>query len=310
MFRKVLATCGLLISSNVALISLGSPASAIEAGDIVMRLNPAEQSIELTPGEKYSGEIEVKNIGRLPFSFQISAHPFQVKNADYDPDFETENNYTLLKNWIKFPQTEFRLEPEAETVVHYEVTVPQDVPGGGQYAAIIIETRDSIDPNSQIHTVSQLASIVYASVAGDTRSSGALVRRDLPGFLLGSPLSISATVENTGNIDFRLHQKLTVYNFFNGQEVYSGDSSAVSGSDPRVMPETTRLNVLSWSDAPQLGIFRVHQDIAFLDQSEHFEGVVFLCPLWLLLGVVFVIVLGVVWLVLRSVSRKRKQTVV
>lgn len=315
MFRKLLSICGILTGLGVALIFPNSPASALEAGDVVMQLNPAEQSVDLVPGEKFTGEIEVKNIGRLPYSFTLSTRPYQVKNEVFDPDFETENNFTLLKNWISFPTTQYELEPGEEVIVKYQIAVPENAPGGGQYAAIIVETRDSIDESSIIHTVGQLASIVYARVEGDIKESGMVVSHEIPSFRISSPISASVVVRNDGNSDFRVKQKLTVNNFFNGQEVYSADSSMANGgraasADPRVMPETSRLNTLTWEGSPKFGLFRARQQISFLDYDESFDAVVFVCPLWLLLGIVFVVVLGIVWIILRSLSRKQKSSVI
>ena len=44
----------------------GGVANAIEPGDIVIQVNPADQEVELTPGESTDGQVKVTNLGRLP----------------------------------------------------------------------------------------------------------------------------------------------------------------------------------------------------------------------------------------------------
>ncbi len=287
-----------------------SPVSALEAGDVVIQLEPAEQDIALNPGKTFSGIFKVQNVGRLGFDFTLSTRPFQVLNDEYEPDFSTENNYTLLKNWISFPEESYHLEPGAEVEVSYLVDVPLDVPAGGQYAAIVVETRDTIDESSFFHTIGQVATILYGEVAGESRHVGELTDHHLPKILFGQPLSASMTVKNSGNTDFRVTHQLSVYDFFTGNEAFSAETVDADGkklgtATPRVMPGNERSNILTWTGAPKLGVFKVVQTVSFLDQNYTFEQIVVLCPIWLVGGVVFLIILMIVWLILRARSRKR-----
>lgn len=294
--------------------SLGqiSPVSALEAGDIVIQVKPADQEISLLPGQILDGKITVQNIGRLPFNFTVSTRPYQVLNENYDPDFSTENSYTRLHNWITFPETNFSIEPGAEQVVNFRIAVPDDIPGGGQYAAIIVETRDSMADDASVRIVSQLASLIYAHVSGEEHIGGVLMSHNLPSFLLGSPFTASALVKNDGNVDFRAIQTLTIYDFFTNREVLNEDSISDEGihlgrTTPMVLPETQRSISLTWDGAPQLGVFRAVQTISFLDQSYTYEQVVVICPIWLAGIAVFLVALMVIWLILRLRSRKRNR---
>lgn len=289
-----------------------SSASALEAGDIVMQIDPAEYEIELLPGTENIYSIKIQNIGRLGFGVKLFARPYQALNESYDPDFYTENSYTRIQNWITFSETEFYLEPGTDKEVSFTIKVPEDVPGGGQYAAITAETRDSVDPNATIGVISQLASLIYAHVAGEEHIGGVLMSHSLPSFILGSPFSSVATVKNDGNVDFRATQTLKVYDFFTSKEVFSPDYTTEDGktpgrANPVVLPETSRASRLTWEGAPQLGVFRAVQTISFLDQNYTFEQVVFICPIWLAGVVLFMVALMIFWIILRIRHRKRNR---
>jgi len=312
MLKKILKFIS--IFSLVAAISSASyavlPASALEAGDVVVRIKPAEQSFDLLPGESYIGTINVENTGRLGFNFTVFARPYQAKNEDYDPDFTTVTDYTKLQNWITFDRTEYYIEPGQSVEVAFNIDVPENVPGGGQYAAIMVEVRDGMDPNASVRVISQLASLLYGHVQGEEHVGGVTVAHSLPGFLLGSPFSASMTVKDDGNTDFRVTHTLTVRDFFTNREVFSPEAVLDDGTRPGyasvfVLPGTSRRNVLTWEGAPQLGIFKAVQTISYLDHEESHERLVIICPIWLAGIVIFFIVLMILWIVLRI--RKRKQ---
>ena len=219
------------LSSLAALISSCAvpSASALEAGDIVLQVSPAEQEIDLVPSQTYTGSFTVENVGREAFTFTLSAHPYQVSGPDYTPVFTTETAYTTLSTWLSFDQNNLELAPGASAEVTYHVNVPADVPGGGQYAAIIVETRDA-DDTAAMRIVSQIAVLLYAHVSGEQRLAGSLLDQQLPNFLLGAPFTSVATVENTGNLDFDLTHTLTVTDFFTGRTVVNQSTANPDGT--------------------------------------------------------------------------------
>lgn len=310
----VFSCAAILVAAQTLFPTMGlkSDVSALESGDIVMQIKPAEQEIELTPGTVLTNTITVQNVGRLGFNVKMSVQPYQVTNENYDPDFYTENSYTLLKNWITFSEPEFYLEAGAERSVEYTVKVPADIPGGGQYAAIIVETRDGMDQGATFRVVSQLACLIFAHVAGEEHVGGVLMSHSLPSFILGNDFSANATIKNDGNVDFRATQTLTIYDFFKNTVVFSPEYVADNGKTPGratpiILPETSRSSRLTWEGAPQLGVFRAVQTISFLDENYTFEQIVFICPTWLAGIVIFLVVLMIFWLILRIRHRKRNR---
>lgn len=277
-----------------------------------MQVRPADQEVTLQPGDTVKCQVTVTNVGRLPFNVRMLAKPYRVKDESYDPDFTSEDSYTRLYKWISFSEENFALQSGESRNVEFTIQVPEDVPGGGQYAAIIAETRDSTDGGSAVHLITQLASLLYAHVAGEEHVDGKLLNQSLPSFLLGSPFSASVTVENDGNVDFRVKHSLTIRDFFTSREVFNETSTDANGNvvgmtNSIVFPETKRTNVITWTGAPQLGIFRAAQKISFLTNDYTEERIVIICPIWLAGAVGFIIVLIIIWVVLRIRNRRRNR---
>lgn len=302
-----------ILSLVVAPLFLTTSVAALQAGDVVVSVRPSEQVFDIEPGKTYDGIVKVTNNGRLAFTFEVSASPFRVANDNYDPDFSTVDSTTRLHNWLRFPETKFQVDSGASVEVPFKIEVPLDVPGGGQYAAIMVRTTDSVDQNATIKVVTQVASLVYGHVVGgETREEGSLTERSLPKMLFDKPLELSATVTNTGNVDFKLRQMMTILNFFNGQEVVTPDSmdkdgNPIAAQQLTVLPGTSRTSTLAWEGAPKLGLFKVRQKIEFLEEKVETEEVVFLCPTWLPIGLAILLVSMTIWLILRSRKRKRRR---
>ncbi len=303
---KILLSALLVCIMAIAQFSL--PTCALEPGDIVMSLTPSEQDIELTPGQTYSGSVVITNVGRLPYSVKASVSPYYVAGDDYTPDFENESAYTKLHNWVELDQTEYQLEPGDKANVDFTITVPKDVASGGQYAAIMLLSNNK-GSGEGVNVQAQLAAILYGHVSGgELRREGELVNHSLPNFMFNSDFVISQTVKNTGNIDFRVTQKMTVTNFFTNKEIInentvSSDGDLVGSNTATVLPGTSRTGILRWDNAPKLGVFRVTQDISFLDQSYSFSQVVLICPIWLFVALIALFIVAIIWIILHFVKK-------
>lgn len=316
-----------------ASIFCGMPAGAIEAGDRILSIAPAEVALELVPGEHLEGSITATNEGRLPFRLTLEATPYHVDGDNYDPNFSTDNAYTKLKNWISFPEPECILEPGQSVAAQYIIDVPADAPSGGQYAAImfqnaILDTNepDSASNASTVQVQPRIAAVLYAHIdGGELRESAALTYHSLPGIVIGDTLSVASTIENDGNIDFYARQSLTIRNFFTGREITAPEittpdpnSSNSNTASPTaaplaetliLLPGTSRTSLIRWrlpdTGTFPIGLFRVTQTITFLDQTHTFERLLVVCPIWLALAILFLVALSVIWLILSLLKRRK-----
>ncbi len=303
----------IILTFLLGLGSFAQPASASSDDDIVMTIYPATQTIELNPGQEYSGTVKLANNGKKPFTAKMSAMPFQVDSETYDPDFSTENIYTRLSSWITFAEESYYLEPDTSVDVSYTVHVPEDVVGGGQYAAIMARTEDSKQEGSSLQVISQVASILYGRINGaEINPSGEVVEQLIPGFIIDGDLQISETTYNTGNVDFKVYHAVTITNLLTGEEIINPDtrdssSANIGSSSTVILPGTSRQNVITWENSPRLGVYRVRQTIRFLDSEVNEERIVIFCPSWLLISLLVLLALAILWIILAARHRRRQK---
>ena len=306
----------LVLGVFIAICSLGAfsinhPVSAVEKSDkpIHMEISPAKQKLKLERGQSFVSSFKVRNIGTEKFTYKVSVAPYTVVDENYESKYnDTSSTYTYMANWVTFDDKlkEGTLEPGTFVDVPFTVTVPKDAPNGGQYAAIMTKTSDGNDPNSIIQTVNSLAMILYADIAGDTRTGGSIINNTINSFVFQPPISATSTIENTGNVESTATCIMKVWPLGSGETVFNNEES--QGRFIDIIPSTRRFNVISWEGAPSIGIFTVEQTIEFLGQTSTAKKLVIICPLWLLLIFGIIIAALIFWIIFRIVKRRKAKS--
>lgn len=271
-----------------------------------LQISPAKIDIgDLEPGESYSDIIKVQNTGQNAFDFKMSVVPFSVKDENYTQAYESKEKYNDIVNWVKFSTTTGHLEPNTQEEVAYTVTVPADVPAGGQYAILMAEiaNNDEVSEDSGVTMLRRVGTLLYSNVAGTTRRTGEVIENKVPSILFNPPVSATSIVSNTGNTHTDATYVLQVYPLFGDEEVYTNEEKPTTLT---ILPDTRRLNTITWDGAPHLGIFRVKQTVTIFDQTSTTEKLVFLCPIWFIFIVLLIIFCAIFWIVSRIRNRKER----
>lgn len=272
-------------------------------------ISPYKTTMELEPGNTYTGKFRVSNVGEVPFSYSVSVAPYQVTDENYTADFLTMNDYTRIVNWVTFDEGDLtgRLEPHsASDYITYTVTVPSDIPAGSQFA--IIKATVINDPSeSQGFTIQNKTSagmILYSTVkGGNARRSAKIIENKVPSFLSAGPLNATSLIENNGNVYAEAEYTLRVTSLFSDDPIYTNENDE-EGTTSVLLPETKRFRTQTWQNVPMLGIFKVKQTIKIFDEYSEVEKIVFVCPFWLIVAVIIAIICLVIWLRARNKARK------
>ncbi|MBQ3476155.1 hypothetical protein IJH26_01425 [Candidatus Saccharibacteria bacterium] len=275
-------------------------------------VSPMNQRVVLIPGETYHGAITVAVPSDTveEFNYLVSLAPYSLADNETSDsnlggsDFETVTNNNQIVSWMTIDNPEGTIQPNEQKTVSFTINVPYDAPGGGQYAALLVRENDSTEPEDDqmaIKEVMQMAHIIYAEVAGETREEGEILENSIPSFLLTNKLQASSIVKNNGNIHTDAEYRLQVWPMFGDEELFT------NVEDPEkimVLPGTSKYHNQEY-DLPAIGIFRVKQEVKIFGEISTVEKTIIVCPLWLLFIVVFAIVSIIIWLVIKAKSRKK-----
>ncbi|MBQ3296854.1 hypothetical protein IJH01_01850 [Candidatus Saccharibacteria bacterium] len=255
-------------------------------------LTPMNQDIDLEAGQTYTGSITVVNPSdaTTDFSYKVTVNPFGVVGSNYTVDLATEYNRSMITKWITINEPTGTLKPNESRQVEFTIKVPADAPAGGQYAALSVAADDSMDSGDglSVQSVLEMASIIYARVDGETVHEGKILENNIPSFALTTPVTLTATIENTGNVHDYANYTITVKNFFTGQVILPTEENDGHYSEV-IMPETTYESQREISNLPVIGVVNVTQTIRFNGEVSTVENNIVICPIWFMALVVLTI---------------------
>lgn len=300
----LLLLCLFLAAAGSLFAASSAHAEGEDTGPSAITISPTREKLALNPGESHDGSFEVFNSGNSPVEFRVYASPYQISDIDYEnPDFETEAPRTQISRWVTLNSETVTLEANELAQIPYRIEVPSDVPAGGQYAALFVETQVTDEKDSSVTVKSRAGMLLYVTVNGDTREAGEITDEQMPWWQPNAPISGSTTVQNTGNTDFFVSSRFQVNTLFGSEKFEFSRQSPV-------LPETSRRITLEWPDSTP-GIYQVTTTTTFLDEEQVTTRWVFVIPLGVLLGTIIglALVVGILWLLRRSRKQKASRDI-
>ena len=263
--------------------------SADETPKSSMFVSPMSQEILLIPGESYEGVVLVSNAANsqqdLKYSVKVGSYSRIKSDKDKDDygsvDIETRSGRNEIMDWIELNKTSGTVGPNGVDKVVFKISVPKNAPAGAQYASILVINDDGEEDGKEngvtIKNVYQLASAIFANVAGENIEKGKITDNIIPSFLTTGPLETTSMVENLGNVYTDAEYILQVASVFGGDELCTNEENP---DKKLVLPETERYNVQT-CDLPAVGIFKAKQTVRIFGEASIVEKpiIVFLYPL-------------------------------
>ena len=272
-------------------------------------VTPMSQNFRLEPGGTYTGSITVANPGdsTSDFAYKISAAPYSVSGEGYEADLATISNRSMIADWIKIDESRGNLKPNETAKINFTITVPNDAPAGGQYAALLVteDTETAMNQGVKVNSIFEIASLVYANVTGKTVREGEILENNIPAFVMTAPIEVSTLVSNTGNVHQMATTTLEVKNLITGETILPTEQNAGRYTEA-IMPETTRRTKYEIVDLPAVGVVRVNQTIHYNGISSTEIKDILICPAWFIV-VTVVTVFGVIFGAVFGVKRYRRK---
>jgi hypothetical protein len=272
---------------------------------------PTTKAGWMDPGAVYEGQIEACNANSAGRKISVSSSPYSVSQSDYiGIDFISKNSWNMLADWISFPSGDSYEIASGQTIyIPFKITVPSDgsAIAGSQAAMIMLEGGEIYGSTEQSSLLStkRFGWAVFADINGaDLHQSGQIEQWKADGPLLldnRDGLNVFSLMENTGNVSFNSRHELVITDLLRDKVVYENQS------EMSILPESKRANEQKWDQLPALGLYKVQEQISYLDQSVPHEAIVLVVPLWLLIIIAMIIILLVAAIVIK-VREHRKST--
>jgi P pilus assembly chaperone PapD len=209
------------------------------------------------------------------------------------------NTVYAAADWLTVTPSQFTLASGAEQTVMVSIEVPErPEPGDHQVALVFLVPAAPVKSNAVTVRINRgIATPLYITVNGRTDNTAMLASFTAPAFVTGGGVSVSARIEDTGNVhrDFRGSTHLAV----------NASGTMVSFPDFTVLRGSTRDVSIMWQ--PPIACI-CHLTVAFRNasgatQSASVRVIVF--PLWETLAFLAVVGAALTYVLLRRRRRRR-----
>ncbi len=264
-----------------------------------------------TTGTEYGCQVQVKNTGRETFEFKVYVTPYSISSEDNEVNFSADSSstYTQIARWLTLAdangnyakEVRYTINPDEVVTIPFRVTVPEDVPGGMQRAAIWAEAitgGNGASSNMGISANARAAVVVAGRSIGDSHQAADISEYHFDRFSLGGPLSAKATVKNTGNTDFVINATYTARTFL-GKVIKEEKETIPAYPDVEYHLST------EWENTPYLGIFTVNYKVVTPESSRDETHVAVIMPIPIIILVISLLTIIIVWIII--IIRKRKE---
>lgn len=299
-----------IISSSAIAEDNNKPEEAPKPS-VWLQISPVSSRVTLEAGAVTEHSFTVSSIGSEGFKYKVYSAPYSIKSEEYDIDFSSEGNRTQITRWIQFKDADgnwvdsatYSIPTDGKQVVEYRISVPQDIPEGGQYASIFAETVPNEGENgdsSGLKTVSRAGLIVYGRTSGETREVAEIKDFQFQTFLTSGKVHINSRVTNSGNTDFEAKCGITIKSLF-GKVIFEKENSY------SVLPDTTRKIDMIWEDTPSFGIFNATARVSASGEVHEETKIVMIIPLFIIIITIILLTILIVWTIILIKKRNEQK---
>lgn len=301
--KRMIALVGIIIGTVAYGWAGIMPAHALQS----FSMAPMNEKMVLSPGDTYESSLQVINASEdEDFYYKIDVEPYYV-DEDYSPIFTNQGDKNRIVEWITVEDTAGMIKIGETKEIAFSINVPEDAPGGGQYAVISVASDPSKKNDEGEGTVIgesvSLGHTIYAEIIGESVTSGEVEEMVVPSMRFGDKIMAKSRIKNTGNVHSEAIYRMKVYSLFSSDTpVYDSEQYGLSDADKAdVLPDRTYTHETYWDNTPMIGVYNVEYTVEFQGQTLEKKAVVFVCPWW----VIFIVLVGVALLIIRIISLMR-----
>lgn len=199
------------------------------------------------PGAASSNKLQISNYSKTPLDVALSTELFTTTDESYDYSFSSAVN----RDWIKFNESQFSLQPNERKLESFTISVPADAKPGGYYFSLTASTIESPSKTS-FTEVKRVSALVYLEVSGAMVHKVNLLSNDIPWFTTSRSLVVSARLSNAGTT----HERVSITLPF--RYLPFGGRNNSQSFDGLILPATIRRLDSKVELAPYPGLYKVN----------------------------------------------------
>jgi len=269
----------------VVLFVLGTPTTSAQSGEMTFTIAPPLFQLSLQPGEVWSSSIAVVNQNPYPLTLYAEPVLFEPAGEDGRPSFinpegtagpSGASESSNIASWITVPLQGATIQAEQTYQLPIVITVPEEAPPGGHYAAILIGNRppEGTTESTNVSVTSSIASLVFLSVAGDVVENGRIRDFVTEEYVYDTPEArLSMRFENQGNVHLLPQGDITIYNMWGKERGYIPINQGSNYGN--VLPGSMRKYTFNWKADTgiwDIGRYRAEATLGYGREAKQFAS--------------------------------------
>lgn len=215
---------GIVFTALIVVCVFLTPFFALAQTTLSLSVSPTIFQMTANPGQVWESSLRVINNNSYEITVYAEVVNFRPLGeggaSQFIPIGAGDSPESTLAEWISVPSTALVIPPETTQEIPIIIELPDEVPPGGHYAAVLVGTRppESRQGASKVETAQVVSSLVFLRVSGDVIEEGRIRSfRTLNSFVESPEATFELRFENTGNVHLRPEGEITIYNMW-GQE--------------------------------------------------------------------------------------------
>lgn len=305
-----------------ALALLTLPLISRAQSGLSITVTPPLIQLSMGPGETWSSALKIINTNPGDVTYYAEVVNFEATGEEGQSAFvpviteskdEADSNYTLAQ-WIDIRESSVTVPRGRSGEVPFTITVPDNAPPGGHYAAILVGTRPAganASGGAAVSISSMVSSLIFVRIGGDIIEKGSLREFTTDKSLYqDTSVDFALRFENSGNTHLRPRGTITIYNMWGkerGKLMVNED-----GNFGNVLPDSIRRFAFSWEGEKSLldiGPYNAVAALTFGEESRYtvsaktYFWIVPIVPVSIGLGLVALFLLLITWFIRRYIRR-------
>lgn len=281
----------------------------ITSAQASLSLSVSPTLFEMTASPEQEWESVVRVINSNSYDIRVFADAVnfvpqgESGQSTFLPVVPGETEGQTLAEWIEIQEGDIVIPAEQTMEIPFTITVPQDAPPGGHFAAVLIGTKSLNDSpeTSQLETSQVVTSLVFLRVTGDVVEDGSIREfRSMQSISQTPEMDFELRFENKGNVHVIPRGEIKIFNMW-GQErgVIPVNRQTLFGN---VLPDQIRKYSFSWSgewSIADMGRYTAVATLVYGIDKQQFadsETTFWVIP-WKIAGIVLLVILSFIMIV-------------
>lgn len=237
---------------------------------------------EMTADPRQDWQSSLRVINANPFELRVYTEVQNFKPlgeggaSEFIPIVDDPEGPSTFAEWIEVPSEAIVIPPEQTVQIPIKISLPDNAPPGGHYAAILVGTRppESNTDQSRVETSQVVSSLLFLRVAGDINEQGNIRSFRTTNKLLDKPQAqFELRFENKGNVHLQPQGEITITNMW-GQErgVIPVNQRTLFGN---VLPNSVRNFSFTWTgewSISDIGLYTAEATLAYGENDRQFAS--------------------------------------